>query len=205
MNLSLSAIASFLLFLLAACSFGLRYDLADATPSLDLDSSVRIVVEVKDRRPEVLSGRRPAQWIGAQLRGPTEAEQVVTASGRPVAQDLADAVVESLRATGIQSKVDRAMELRLASRSRKEEKLLRITLHGLQSESFVNVSLIYDLQAEVVGPEGRTLSESRVSGEELIGGEIVYPLGHGGELIPPALGRRLKELLEAPALQSALK
>lgn len=204
MKLALSAFISFL-FLLAACTFGTRYDLARAVPSLTLDSAFDLVVVVRDRRPEVMAGRRPPQWIGWQFRGPDQAREILTASGEPMTRDLAEAIVGALATSGVRAKLQEKLGIGVGRPRAGRERLLRITVHALRAESFVNVSLLYDLQAEVVGPAGRILGQSRIQGDELIGGDIVYPLGHGGALVPSALGRRLADLLEDSSIRSALK
>lgn len=66
------------------------------------------------------------------------------------------------------------------------------------------VSLHYDLTVAIVGTDGRISARKRVFGSEEVTGSSWNPLEISRQAVPPALKRKLEELLGAPEIVSEL-
>lgn len=196
--------------LLSGCAIGNTYDLQSGAPTITVTSPTRILVVVQDQRSEVVSGDKQPQFIGVQRGGFGNPFDVRTTSGDPLADDVADSIIQSLTQQGVeatsipitpgvgrQAAVDAAL-------AQSGNKFLLIYIRQWKSDTYANVGLTYDLSAEVLGPGGDSLATNGVSAREDLGGSAFNPPAHAREVVPQAFQRALQKLLSDQKIVDAL-
>lgn len=197
--------------LLVGCAVGNRHAyhtvLADATVS----GSGQIGVATHDQRPYVLSGNKEPQFVGLQRGGYGNPFDVRTGENRPLAEDMTQALANSLKQKGFQpvpitvahsDNPDRALE-KLAQSGAPRGLLL--TLREWKSDTFNNTSLIYDVTLRVLDRSGQVMGEKRIQGQDNLGGDFFNPPGHAREAVPRAFKAKLEALLNDESIVRALR
>ncbi|MEH6548066.1 MAG: hypothetical protein V7701_16640, partial [Sneathiella sp.] len=80
--------------LLSACAVGNKYDYKDQPIDLAASSDQKIGVSVVDQRIYIVSGEKPADFVGLQRGGFGNPFDVNTKSGGPMADSFAFAIAE---------------------------------------------------------------------------------------------------------------
>jgi hypothetical protein len=203
-------VACALALLLTGCAVGNTYDYRSQTPQLDISSSEPVLVVVQDQRTEVVTGDKEPQFVGLQRGGYGNPFDVRTTSGHPLADDFAEAIVRSLAQGGVaaqsiplapsadkQAAIDAAL-------ARGGSKFLLVCIRQWKSDTYVNVALTYDLQADVLDADGVPLATNSVSAKEDLGGDFINPPSHAGKAVPEAFRRVLQRLLGDAKIKDAL-
>ncbi len=156
------------LALLAGCAnqaaYGRTENVQNAWPSFSGYTKAHLAVAVLDHRSYVLSGGKPANFAGLQRGGFGNPFDVVTTSGRPLADDVGSAIVQGLSNAGMnaQAVAAPAAEPRAAAGS----KLLLLTVKEWKSDSYTSTSFDYDLDAAVYDAQGRVAGKHSAVGHE---------------------------------------
>ena len=166
-----------------------------------------LLVAVIDARPYVASGDEAPSFIGTERGRWGQVQAVETASGRPLAEDIAEGLLPLLAARGLEARVlplkrgagvDEAVA---AFRATGAERLLLIRVEDWRSDAYTRVTIRWALEAIVFDRSGTYLGRRRIVGSEAVGEtSIDDPRGAGQE----ALARKLVRLLDDPAIAVAL-
>jgi hypothetical protein len=145
------------LFALAGCAVGNRYDYAGSITALPVTGTGNLALNVVDARPYVLSGDKTPDFIGLQRGGFGNPFDVRTASGRPLADEMRDAIANALRkqgytVVGIKDAAPRRMELKVLE---------------WKSDAMMHFSIAYDLALNVYDGQGTLLAASTNKGESV--------------------------------------
>lgn len=168
-----------------------------------------LALATHDRRAYVLSGTKPPAFVGVErgrFGGPSD---VATPDGRPLAQDISQALASSLKRAGFTPVVltvsPRAAPDEVQSAlARAARRAMLLTVREWQTDTAVNTTLTYDVSLAVIDPSGRALVEKRLSGRDELGGSTLNPTRHAREAIPRAFKAKLEALLNDPDVQRAL-
>lgn len=149
-----------LLLLLGGCAeTGMNFKEINLDARFDAASDQRIAVEVRDRRPYVVNGQRPPDFIGDfQLTYSTMQfeTQYKTSERRPLAEHLAELVTSSL--------VDQGLKAALLSENEVYDILLRFTVKEWKANRVGNgIGYYYDVDLSVLDERGTILSQRNVS------------------------------------------
>jgi len=141
---------------LAGCAVGNRYDYAGSISGLPIAGTDKVALEVVDARPYVLSGDKKPDFIGLQRGGFGNPFDVRTASGRPMAAEMHDAISTALQkqgfsVVGAKEPAPRKMELRVAE---------------WKTDAMVHFELRWDLTLNVYDDHGVLLAKSATNGRE---------------------------------------
>ncbi len=141
---------------LGGCAVGNRYDYAGSISGLPISGTEKVALEVVDARPYVLSGDKKADFIGLQRGGFGNPFDVRTASGRPMAAEMHDAISTALQkqgfsVVGAKDPAPRKMELRVAE---------------WKTDAMLHFELRWDLTLNVYDDHGGLLAKSASSGKE---------------------------------------
>jgi hypothetical protein len=151
---ALCAVAAILV--LGGCAVGNRYDYASSIYSLPISGTGNLALDVVDARPYVLSGEKKPDFIGLQRGGFGNPFDVRTASGRPMAEEMRDAIAKALQRQGYtvvgpKDAASRRIELRIAE---------------WKTDAMVHFQLHWDLTLNVYDDHGTLLAKSSSSGTD---------------------------------------
>ena len=158
---SLQAIASAAIIaaclLLVACAAGNRYDYGNSISGLPVSGSGKVALAVVDLRPYVQNGTKTANFVGIQRGGFGNPFDVRTGSGRPLADEMRDAIARAMENQGYtvlgpNDAAPRKMELRVAE---------------WKTDVMARMKTSYDMALHVYDGTGALLAQSRTQGEDV--------------------------------------
>lgn len=156
----------------SGCAFGHKLEYR-GTPEIGEGYRVETPVRfgVVDRRSEVAD--KGDNWVGVQRSLTGIPYQVVTASGRPLATDVGEALTASLVKDGFAAKqilVPTGAGDRVAEGLVKSEGGLGILLviRKWATDVYFKMNLTYDLGVEVIDSAGKPLAEASVAGDDVV-------------------------------------
>lgn len=209
-NSSLSKLTAILSLaaVLGGCAFGRTYNYTDAPVSLQgISSSGTVAVGVHDNRPYVTSGAKPDKFVGLMRGGFGNPFDVNTQSGGPLAIEMRDALVKTLKSKGISvtpvainhseagSRVKRTLGATNARRS------VLVTLNEWKSDTMMNTSLYYDVALLVMDEKGNSLATNQLKGNDNLGGLGLDPTAG----IAASFVRKFDALFDDEKIIAALK
>jgi len=201
--------SALLLLLLASGCYAHRYH--DAVADLSYQGDTRVAVATRDARPYILNADKSPTFVGLQRGGYGNPFDVDTESGQPLAFDMTASIAASLSRQGFQVVAvtappagDEADFLAKLAESG-AERLLLLTLTQWKADAYQNTALLYDVLLQVRGADQSVLAEKRLEGQDNLGGSFWNPVAHAREAVPIAFSRKLKELLDDPAVAAALR
>ena len=205
----LAALLSIVL-LLSGCAVGVTHQLDTAVPTVrTTGKDSAFVVSSHDQRPYVRSGAKPESFVGLSRGGFGNPFDVNTASGNGLASDISKALANALSANGAQVEIiavtpheqETVFHSKLAAR---KVKAVLVTISEWKSDTYMSVRLHYDLAISVIGADGKVSARKSVQGTEDLGGSAINPPEASRQSVPPALKRKLEQLLTAPEIASEL-
>jgi hypothetical protein len=149
-------VGALILIASSGCAVGNKHQYADATPNLQIENGHATAVSVQDRRPYVLDGDKDPDFVGVQRGGFGNPFDVTTASGKPLAADMSEAVVAALKKKNLTAvavsvapdATDAAIKEIIVSAP--AERLLNIKLLEWKSDTYQNTALIYHVELSVL-------------------------------------------------------
>ena len=200
-----------LAWVISGCAVGNQYAYHGVTPELKVQTGKKVAVATHDQRSYVQNGEKQPNFVGLQRGGYGNPFKVTTASGRPLAEDMTAAIVNSLQHRGIQSvpvfvdPTDPEGSVTSAMKKSAAQRHLLLTLIQWRSDCYSNVSLAYDAQLKVLDANGKLLAQKRINGKDNLGGNAWNPPAHAKAAVPKALKEKLELLLNDQAITDALK
>jgi hypothetical protein len=159
LRLSLMAMAVPAVLAVSACAVGNRYDYTNAITALPALGSGSIAVEVVDARPYVLNHDKKPSFIGLQRGGFGNPFDVNTASGRPLTEELREAITKALQQQGY-------TVMAVGNPPRK----MQLTVTEWKSDVMMRLTVNYDLTLAIYDDKGALLAKSAVKGVNVQGG-----------------------------------
>jgi hypothetical protein len=151
------AVLAALLLTLGGCAVGNRYDYGSSIRGLPVSGSGQIAVDVVDARPYVLNGEKSPDFVGLQRGGFGNPFDVRTASGKPLAAEMREAIRKALEQQGF-AVMDGA-----AAAPRK----LELRVIEWQTDVMMRMKTLYDLRLSVFDASGTLLAHSETKGEDV--------------------------------------
>ncbi len=191
---------------LAACTSA--YDLETIRTEVPRASGP-VAISVIDLRPAVVSGRRPPNFVGVQQIGVGEPLDVLTRSGRPLAEEFARVLAGAFDDQGTEVWVvplgprddaDAAFAGFLQSPS---DRFLLLEMAEWQTDTLIEVSVRWDLAVRVYDREGQVLAEETSRGSRAVEGTVILD-EQKGRIAREEAARLFAELLGRPAIAEAL-
>ena len=193
------------------CAVGQKISYQDATPALLARAQLPLAVAVQDQRPEITGLKRGPQFVGLMRGGYGNTFDVETASGNPLADDVAFTISRGLAARGFSVRstpvapTDAPARIVATLAPTGVSRVLVIQLSRWKSDTYMSTQLLADVTARVLEvPAARELGASRVAGPRNLGSSFWDPPGHAKSVLPRALRETLEQLLNAPAIVNAL-
>lgn len=194
---------------LSGCAVGNKHNYSDATPNIKATSGSRLDVGTQDQRVYILSGDKPAAFVGLSRGGFGNPFNVETESGQALSIDFTQAVSRALSKKGVQVteinipiRMDQADVIKKLTQT--GNKAAFISIKEWKSDTYQNTSLNYDVQVQIIDKSGKILAQKSISGTENLGGDFINPPGYAKRVIPPAFQAKLELLFSDPAIASNL-
>jgi len=186
------------------------YNLARVKPELYPTGNGSVAVASQDQRSYVVSGRTKPQVVGVIRGGFGNPIYMVTASRRPLADEMGDVITAALKKKGfktislVTAPTEPVAQVRKKLADTGAKKLIHFQIKQWKSDSYNRVRLEYSMKVVVLDKKGNLLAEKESSGDE--------NLGHGGfnilkgtrKKVPEAFKKKLEELFNAPVIIKAL-
>ncbi|MEO1889351.1 MAG: hypothetical protein ABGX33_05495 [Cycloclasticus sp.] len=182
-------------------------------PALELKggSSNAIVVGVLDARAYVVSGEKPAKYIGEfelSMGGPYDA---FTDSKKSMAHDFTNKLPSLLMQQFPQIKTV-MLNVGLTKQAAVEKllsvgtsKVVLITLKEWKSHTAIDTSLWFDAQLETFNDQKQLLSYKRIQGHDTFGGAaIAGPITNAKRTLPHAFRQKMQALFSDPMVMASL-
>lgn len=165
-----------ILFFLLGCAVGNQYDYASSPIVLPLKStdSETLILHVQDLRPYVLNGKKKPNFVGIQRGGYGNPFDVTTTTGRPMTEDMADAMQNGLQNAGyrivnVQGDIDNNYLVSIAVKNG-AFRIVLLKVHDWKSDIYMGTTLYCDLRLDVFDAKGELLSSNTMRFSEEIGG-----------------------------------
>lgn len=161
----------------AASAIGQKVNYADAWPIIEYETDITVSVGIHDQRPYVVNGEKSPTYAGtvrAKLGNPWN---VNTESDKPLADDIASAVVSGFMRLGIQAAsvpIPFSVDHQVAIGKLKPlgaKRLVIITLREWKSDSYSTAGFFIDAVLRVYDGEGKELANSSVSHKNIGSGD----------------------------------
>jgi hypothetical protein len=197
--------------LLVGCAVGNRHAYYNVLAEPTVSGSGALGVATHDQRPYVVAGGKDPQFVGLQRGGYGNPFDVRTAHDRPLADDITQALANSLNRKGFQAvpivltASDSADAVRAKLAQSETPRVALLTLHEWKSDTYMNTALLYDVTLRVVDRRGQVLGEKRIQGRDDLGGDVWNPPAHAKQAVPRAFKTKVEELLGDEAIGRALR
>jgi hypothetical protein len=209
-SLSITVIPLILAFGSLGCAFGNEHEYHVRFPS-PVQGRGPVAIAVHDQRPQVVAGSEDDDYVGTQRGGFGNPFDVSTASDRPLADDWAASVSDSLKQGGFTPEVVPTrpqdapqLVIRRMQETRARASLLFV-IHAWHTDTFSNATLHRNVTLTVLSPAGTALATARSGGEMELGGSALDPAGHARDEVQREFVRTLRGLLSDAAVQNALR
>ncbi|HEY7322582.1 MAG TPA: hypothetical protein VIE89_33880 [Candidatus Binatia bacterium] len=167
-------------FLLNGCAVGQKFDYAASIINVDsLTPAHSAAVAVLDQRVYIRNGDKKESFVGLSRGGYGNPFDVRTASGLPLASEMATAVVAALRTKGIQAEAltvrptDGSSQARQALIQAGLDRALLFTLTEWKTDTMMRTGLSYDVTLEVFDRTGKRVARKQLFGKEVSGASIL--------------------------------
>ena len=198
-------IAIVLFSTLGGCAVGVTHQYNNAALQIKASSGSKLAIGVQDRRLYVVTKEKPEKFVGLSRGGFGNPFDIKTASGEPLADDMSKSIQAALTKSGVNVTainipvgVDEAEAIKRLTGS--SGKAVLIELNEWKTNTYVNTTLTYDVQALVIGVDGKVIASKKISGSENLGGSAMNPPGHSRKAVPIAFRRTIEELFSAPEI-----
>jgi hypothetical protein len=190
------------------CAFGRTYSYTDAPVALHgISSGGTVAVGVQDNRPYVTSGAKPDKFVGLMRGGFGNPFDVNTQSGGPLAIEMRDALVKSMKSKGISvtpvtiSHSETGSRVKQTLSATKARRSVLVTLNEWKSDTMMNTSLYYDVGLLVMDERGNSLATNQIKGNDNLGGLGLDPTAG----ISASFVRKFDMLFDDEKIVAALK
>lgn len=195
---------------LAGCAIGNKHNYTQE-PALAAAGARSVVVVAQDARPYVVSREKTPDFVGLQRGGFGNPFDVTTESGKPLADDFADAIARGLQSRGFKSTAvsvvppAQAADPKVYSQRAGAERVALLRIHEWKSDTFMNTALHHDLVLVIYDDNGTQLATNRVAGNSNLGGDAINPPGHARGAVPDFYRKTLQQLFAPDDVVKSLR
>ncbi|MGR3716243.1 MAG: hypothetical protein ACU0B1_05810 [Thermohalobaculum sp.] len=197
-----------LLVALGACKPGGNAGSVAVEPAQTVLGEYAISASVIDQRPYVVDGEESDRFIGNTLSKWGKISDIKTESGRPLAVELTDELVNALDRRGVAAaglplpKGTPEATTLAAFQIHGTERMVAVQIYELRVKAISRVILRWHLEAVVYDRSGNILARRATRGVEPVG--RIGLKGNGADIAMREIIRRLSELLDEPVISRAL-
>ena len=195
---------------LGGCAIGNKYRFGAVVADARVSGNLSIAVATTDQREYVKSGAKRPQFVGIQRGGYGNPFDVATESGKPLADDVSDAICASLRKRGFNAAPIYVAATQPESKAREaltasgRDRLILVVLNELKTDTYTNVAFMYDVAVVVFDRGGGSLANVQIEDRKDLAGSVMNPPAHARRAVPIAFKNLLEELLNDDGVAAAL-
>ncbi len=187
-----------------------EHEYRDAGASFATTTSKTVAVAVQDKRNYVVRGDRPASFAGTSRGMVSRPQDISTASGLPLAGDMASSIAAGLKRRGVTafgvavSPGDSDAAAQKTLLAAKADRFVLLTLHEWKADITTNAFLHFIVRLRVFDRKGKELAAKDLQGrDDLAGGSVLT--AQSREAVAEAYRLKLEALFNDPAIVAALK
>lgn len=200
----------FLVLWLSGCAVGNKYQYQTSSIALPVrtDSGTTVILTVEDGRPYVLSGEKPASFIGLQRGGFGNPFDVSTATGRSMTEDMAEAIETSLVDAGykVVNAMGEANLEKLVKRAVEDgaSRILLLKVRDWKSDIYLAITLHCDLELRIYDAQGVQLAENEMRFVEEVGGGLIGDSANS-QFMSDEFSKRIGYLFNRKSIRDSLQ
>jgi hypothetical protein len=158
---------------------------------------VVLLFAVDDKRPYVVSGDEPANFVGEMRNGYGMPFNITTKDKRPFAEIVQDTVQRDLEAAGfkVTAADTKAGDIASAVRSASANRALAVVMNEFKSDTYANINFDYGFEAIVYDENGKELAREQISGEDQIDASFMNPARTAREQVPVEFYKKIHGLI----------
>ena len=169
-----------------------------AWPNINYMSNKNIEISIIDKRSYVLNGKVNPTYVGLMRGGFYNPWYMNTESGKPLAEDLSQAVVAGFKNAGINAELIK-LPLKINNQEGKNYIFLKnsakkvlIIINEWQSDTFANTAFLYDITATIYNEEGVMVAECKENNLNETGENqtVVSPVDAGRNILTKVLNNQ---------------
>lgn len=155
----------FISMMLGGCAIGRTANYSYAWPDITYKSNKDITIGIIDKRPYIISGKVKPSYVGLMRGGYGNPFYMYTESGKPLTDDLAEAIVSGFKNAGINTEYVKLRfdmnqnEINNYLISKKLYKKVLIKINEWKSDTYRTTKFLYDLTVTVYDEKGVLLAE----------------------------------------------
>lgn len=165
-----------------------------------------VLTEPADLRSYIVKGEEPKSFVGEMRNGYGMPFNVNTEGDRPFAEVIGEIVARDLTASGfnvVRGGAVQAAQIGATLREKKAKRGLVITIRELGADTFTNIDVEWDLDAEVYDQNGKMIKKNNVKGKETLEGSLMNPVKASKKRVPEFIYQKVHELVDG--VKTALK
>src|ERR1043166_4649019 len=193
-----------------SCAVGNKYDYRSTTMTLPVkpvDNKI-LILSVQDFRPYVLNGDKDPSFVGLQRGGYGNPFDVKTLSGRPMTEDMAEAMVKGLTNAGYRviyvSGKPETVKLTDTAAQNHADRIVVLKVYDWKSDIYMGMTLHCALRLTVHSSRGEFLAENKATFVEDIGGGLIGS-SRNSEFLADEFAKRIGYLFNKDELRTALR
>ncbi|MBU0481279.1 MAG: hypothetical protein KKG47_09270 [Proteobacteria bacterium] len=200
--------------ILSGCAVGQKYAIEQADPNLSLAGSGSVAVTVQDQREYIVSGRNQPQLAGIIRGGWGNPFFVSTTSNRPLVEDMAESLSNSLNKKGFKVTPvtvlpqDDAVAVAGKLTTAGGDKLIHLGLLEWKPDMGAagNLGLKFDFRLAVMNGSGNVLAQKDLTGFDDLGQlrgarfMVIYE-----QKVREAFSSKMEQLFNSPEVLQALR
>ncbi|MEI7456323.1 MAG: hypothetical protein WCK93_06315 [Nitrosomonadales bacterium] len=197
--------------ILGGCAVGQKIDYNNAKLELNASGNILVAIASQDSRSYVKNKEYASTYVGTFRGGYGNAFNVLTESGKPLADDMASVICSSLVIKGFSCHpvmVDpNELQVQITSKLKatNAKRLMFLTISEWYSDTYMSTGLTYDISLVIMDNQGTIIAEKKFNGGDDLGKSLMNPGGFAKKAVPEAYKKKLASLLNDPAVIEALK
>jgi hypothetical protein len=196
---------------LTGCSTGWNHRYDKIAPHIEARGFGKIIVVTREQRPDVISGKHQPQYVGTVRSMYSDPWEVVTGSGRPLAQDISSAVCNAVFSKGyeclplVSGPAEVQLEVDYLIKKHAPVRILFFKLDQWESDIYSKTTLDYNLALDVWNGRGQDMTSVRVKGKDVLPVVTYFnPAQNASIVVPQTMQKYLEMLLNSPQVSKAL-
>jgi len=194
----------------SGCVVGQKYNYSAVVADIGPTGTKTIGVATHDQRPDVVIGEKTPDVVGTLRGGFGNPWYVTTESGRPLADDMTEAIAATLTKNNFKvftvtvSHKDKPQDVLEKLKATNGDNLILLTLNEWKSDAYMNATLYYNAIFKVFDRNGNLVAETAKKGQEELGGSM-NTAAHTKKAVPAAFKKIIEELFNNTNVVEALK
>ena len=192
----------FIFIFIWGCAAGRKHDFS-YTPEKGQNignGKTVLVLQVADKRPEVVQGKEDPNWVGWQRSGFGIPFDITTSDGKPFAEKVTEVIIKDISSVGFvckEKKLDELTKEKIgrAAKEANAEKALHVVMKMFHSDTIQNIDMEWDFQVMVYDSAGNIVKTNEEKGTTELEGARWNPMAAAEKAVPKFLHSVIRKLI----------